>query len=144
MISTDLQPKGALLTFNGEERCLVWDYGVIEKVQELYGGHPFNAILKILWSETGEDGKTIQHYQAKPVLDLMFLLLNNEIARQKYFEGSSSLKKYTREEIGFLINRINADDVVKALIASWKESIGVPDEDDDEEDDEKNVNRGQH
>ena len=139
---SDLQPTGALLTFNGEERHLIWDYGVIEKVQELYGGHPFTAIMKILWKETAEDGKPIQHYQAKPVLDLMFFLLNNEVERQKYFEGKSDLKKYTRPELGMLINRMNADDVVKALIDSWRDSIGVEEDDEDEEEQEKNVNRG--
>lgn len=138
---SELQPTGALLVFNGEERHLYWDYGCIEKVQELYGGHPFNAILKIMWQGTADDGTPIQHYQAKPVLDICHILLNNEVEREKYFNGKSELKKYKREELGMLIDRNNGDDVVAAIIASWKESLGIqPDE--DEEDDEKNVTSG--
>ena len=135
----DMIPKGAVLIFNGEERHLFWDYGVIEKVQELYGEHPFYAIQKMLWSGKADDGTPIQHYQAKPLLDLAEILLNNEILRERYFNhGKCDLKKYTREEIGILIDRTNADMVVAAIIASWRDSIG-PSEEEDQEDDEKNV-----
>ena len=67
---SDLQPMGAVLQFNCEERRLFWDFGVIEKVQELYGEHPYFAITKMLWEGKAEDGTLLQHYQAKPLLDL--------------------------------------------------------------------------
>ena len=137
---SDLQPMGAVLQFNGEERRLFWDFGVIEKVQELYGEHPYFAITKMLWEGKAEDGTLLQHYQAKPLLDLAEILLNNEIAREKYFDGKSSLKKYTREELGMLIDRNNAHLVVAAIIASWRDSIGPAQ--DDEEEEEKNLTSG--
>lgn len=136
----DMIPKGAILVFNGEERHLFWDFGVIEKVQELYGEHPYFAIIKMLWEGKTEDGTLLQHYQAKPLLDLAEILLNNEIAREKYFDGKSSLKKYTREELGMLIDRSNAHLVVAAIIASWRDSIGPAN--DDEEEEEKNLTSG--
>lgn len=132
---SDLQPEGTKLTFNGEERSLLWDYGVIEKAQEIYGGHPIMAIESMFW--TNEEG--LSYYQAKPVLDLAELLLNNEVSREKYFDGKSSLKTYTRKELGHLITRENANDIVQAIVASWTGSI--PSHDDDEED-EKNVKTG--
>ena len=129
------QPEGAKLDFNGEERHLIWDYGVIEKVQEAYGEHPILAIQSIFWEN--EDG--LRHYQAKPVLDLAFFLLNNEVKRQKYFDGKSSLKTYTREELGYLITRDNADSIVTAIVQSWTGSVPEA----DEEDDPKNAMGGQ-
>ena len=129
------QPEGAKLDFNGEERHLVWDYGVIEKVQEMYGEHPILAIQSIFWEN--EDG--LRHYQAKPVLDIAFILLNNEVKRQKYFDGKSSLKTYTREELGYLVTRENADSIVTAIVQSWTGSVPEA----DEEADEKNVKSGQ-
>lgn len=132
---SDLQPEGAKLTFNGEERSLIWDYGVIEKVQKKWGGHPIMAIEAMFW--TNEDG--LSYYQAEPVLDLAELLINNEVDREKYFDGKSSLKTYTRKELGHLITRENANDVVQAIVASWTGSN--PERDADEED-EKNVETG--
>lgn len=132
---SDLQPEGSKLTFNGEERSLLWDYGVIEKAQEKYGGHPIMAIEAMFW--TNEDG--LNYYQAGPVLDLAELLLNNEVDREKYFDGKSSLKTYTRKELGHLITRDNANDIVQAIVASWTGSMPMHD---DDEDDEKNVKTG--
>ena len=127
------QNEGVEVEINGEKRHLIWDYGVIEKVQDVYGGHPIMALDSIFW--TGENG--LNHYQAKPVLDLLTILLNNEIARQKYFEGSSSLKPYKREELGYIVDRANAGEIVKAIVESWTGSL--PDAEDGEED-EKNLN----
>ena len=140
---SDLQPKGAVLIFNGEERHLFWDFGVIEKVQEMYGEHPFFAIKKMLWEGKDDDGTRLQHYQAKPLLDLTEILINNDAAREKYFNGID-LRKYTREEIGMLIDRENVNMVVAAIISSWSDAIGgKKDADDDEEEDEKNLTSGQ-
>jgi hypothetical protein len=136
---SDLQPAGAKVTIEGVERTLLWDYGVIEKVQEMYGQHPVFAIEKIFW----EDGKGLRHYQAKPVLDLLEILLNNEIRRQKYFDGSSDLKPYTREQLGMIVDRQNASDIVGAIVASWTGSIpGGDAEPEEEKKDSKNSKTG--
>lgn len=131
-MSSDLQPEGAKLIFEGVERHLIWDYGVIEKIQEIYGGHPFIALQKIFWSAKLADGTEANHYQAKPIIDLMFILLNNEVERQKYFEGKSDLKTYTRAQVGFLIHRGNVDSIVRALMDSWKDSVNITEEDEGE------------
>ena len=140
---SDLQPNGAIVQFDGVERRLIWDYGVIEKVQEIYGGHPYTAIMDIFWEGVDETTKQkIFHYQAKPVIDLMHLLINNEVAREKFFEGSSAKKTYTREQIGMIINRINAKEIVQALVDSWKDSMPQPDDDEENEEDSKNAKSG--
>lgn len=139
---SDLQPEGAVIQFNGEERRLLWDYGVIEKVQEIYGGHPFLALQSMFWTAKLKDGTELNHYQAKPVIDLMHILLNDEVERKKYFDGKCGLKTYTRSQIGFLINRNNAGDIVKALMDSWKMSITEAGDDEEDEDGSKNVDSG--
>ena len=133
----DLQPEGAVVRFDGADRRLLWDYGVIERVQEIYGGHPFLALQGMFWSSKLPGGEEISHYQARPIIDLMFILLNNEVEREKYFIGKSQLKTYTRAQIGYLINRNNVDDIVKGLMDSWKKSIMEA----DDEEDEKNAIR---
>ena len=137
---SDLQPEGVVVEFDGVERRLIWDYGVIEKVQDKYGGHPFTVIRGIFREEELPGGGKIGYYQASPIIDLMFYLLNNEVARQKYFDGKSSLKLYTREQVGFLINRKNAGDIANAIVASWTGSNPQADpEEEDDEDDSKNA-----
>ena len=126
------QPEGVKIELNGEERHLLWDFGVIEKVQEKYGGHPIVVIKSIFWEENG-----LRCYMAKPLLDIMEILLNNEVARDKYFNGSSSLKTYKRSELGFLINRENANVIVPAIVESWVGSNPDAETDEDEEDPEE-------
>lgn len=135
---SDLRPEGAVLHFDGADRRLIWDYGVIEKVQEIYGGHPFLALQSIFWSKTLPDGTEASHYMARPVIDLVYILLNNEVEREKFFHGKSDLKAYTRAQVGFLIDRRNADEVVKALMESWRDSV-VADEGDEDGDGTKNA-----
>lgn len=135
---SDLQPRGATIVFDGVERRLIWDFGVIEKIQEAYGGHPFYAIEAIYWDEE-RDKKKISFHQAKPVLDLLYWLLNNEVDRQKYFEGKSDLKKYTRAQIGYLVDMQNVSDYAQGIVESWKDcySGGGPDDDEEPEDQKK-------
>lgn len=137
---SDLRSEGAVIRFDGADRRLIWDYGVIEKVQEIYGGHPFLALQGIFWSKKLPDGTEASHYQAKPIIDLMHILLNNEVEREKYFSGNSFLRTYTRAQIGFLIDRTNVNEVVRALMDSWRESA-VLDDGDDDEDEQKNADR---
>lgn len=136
---SDLRPEGAILHFDGVDRRLIWDYGVIEKVQEIYGGHPFLALQSIFWSKTLSDGTEASHYLARPIIDLTYILLNNEIEREKYFNGKSELKPYTRAQIGFLIDRNNVNDIVKALMDSWRDSVVTDETDQDGEDGTKNA-----
>lgn len=135
---SDLQPNAPVIIFEGVERRLLWDFGVIEKVQEIYGGHPFYA-LEAMFFEEQKDGVTYRFHMAKPVIDLLYLLLNNEVEREKYFDGKSSLKKYTREQVGMLVDRTNVAEYVNAVVKSWTESNGVSPDDDDDEGDSKNA-----
>lgn len=137
---SDLRPEGAVIRFDGADRRLIWDYGVIEKVQEIYGGHPFLALQGIFWSKQLPDGTEASHYLAKPIIDLVYILLNNEVEREKYFSGKSSLKTYTRAQIGFLIDRRNVNEIVRGLMDSWRDSV-LTDEDDGDEDEPKNAGR---
>lgn len=134
---SDLQPLGATIVFDGVERRLFWDFGVIEKIQEEYGGHPFYAIEAMYW-DGEKDGHKYSFHQAKPVLDLLFWLLNNEVDRQKFFEGKSDLKKYTREQIGYLVDMQNVAEYARGIVESWKDCYsGGSMEDDEEPEDQK-------
>lgn len=126
------QPEGVKIELNGEERHLIWDFGVIEKIQDKYDCHPIAAIKSIFWEKDG-----LRYYLAKPLLDILEILLNNEVARDKYFNGSTSLKTYKRSELGFLVNRENANIIVPALVESWVGSNPETEVDDDDEIDEE-------
>ena len=130
------QPEGITITINGEDRNLMWDYAVIEKVQDKWGVHPIFAIRDMFWADKDEEGNEYSHYKAKTIIDLLHILLNTEVGRRKFFDGMTSLRTYTREEIGYLVTRQNQDEIVSAITKSWVDSTpeAEPEEPDDEED----------
>lgn len=134
---SNLQPEPVLLVINGEERHLLFDFGAIEKVQDIYGAHPILAIQAMFWDDK-EHG--VSHYRASAVINLLKILLDTEVSREKFYDGVTTLRTYTREEVGHIIDRSNADEVVKAITEAWTGS--VPDkEPDDEEDEEDSKNQ---
>ncbi len=133
---SDFQVDGIDIELNGEVRNLLFDFGVIEKVQDKYGVHPIKAIQAMFWAEKQEDGSELSHYRASAVIDLVQILLDAEVSRRKFFDGSTTLRKYTREEIGHIITRKNADAVVGAITQAWLGSVPKPEDDEAGEEDD--------
>lgn len=133
----NLQPEGVDLEINGEVRNLLFDFGVIEKVQDKYGCHPIKAVQGMFWTEKQEDDTELSHYRATNVIDLLYILLNAEVSRRQFYDGSTALRKYTRDEIGHIVTRQNADAVVGAITQSWIGS--VPDAEDEEPDEDDDI-----
>lgn len=133
---SDFQVEGVDIELNGETRNFLFDFGVIEHVQEKYGAHPIMAIQNMFWADKDANGNEFSHYRASTVIDLTYFLLNAEVSRRKFYDGSTDLRKYTRDEVGHIITRKNADAVVGAITQAWTGSVPAPEEDDLEEDEE--------
>ena len=139
---SNLQPDPVALELNGETRHLLFDFGAIEKIQALYGAHPILAINSFFWDDK-ENG--VSYYRAGAVIDVLKILLDTELSREKFFNGSTHLRTYTRDQIGHIIDRSNADTVVAAITQAWTGSMPEPDQEEepDEEDEEsKNLKSG--
>lgn len=125
-----LNPAPGVLILDGAERHLFYDYAAIEKMQDIYNLHPF-AIIKMIFAD---DGDGTAYYKAKPLIDIAHILLNNEVEREKWLNGSTALKIIDREKLGHMIDRDNADSVVAAIISAWNNQMPQTDPEDEEED----------
>ena len=140
---SNLIPDPVVLNINGEERRLLFDFWAIEKIQALFGAHPILAINSFFWEDKKQG---VSYYRASAVIDVLKILLDAEVSRAKFFDGVE-LRSYTRDQIGHIVDKYNADTVVASITRAWTGSMPASDgeEDDEEEieDDElKNPSKG--
>ena len=126
---SNLQPIPGTVTFGGVERHFYFDYAAIELIQELSDRHPLAVINSIFYEDEQYGGM----YRAKPVIDLTHILLNNEVSREKCLSGGTDLKVIDRETVSHMIDRDNANDIVKAIIAAWMNQTPTGEKEEDEE-----------
>lgn len=126
-----LNPSPGVLVFGGVERHLFFDYAAIEKLQELYDTHPFSILQQIF----AKDDNNGAYYKAKPLIDIAYVLINNEIGREKALEGTTNLTPIDRDTLAHMIDLDNADSVVGAIISAWTGQTpqGEAEEDEDED-----------
>ena len=132
-----LNPKGVALAFGMEERHLLFDYAVIAEIQEAYDSDVV-SVIRQMFLDKASPGE----YRAKILVDLVHKLLVDEAERERYLNGIE-LKSYTKKQVGWMLNRGNADDAVKAIIDAWQVSIPAAEDDgEDDGDDDPNSQRG--
>ena len=132
-----VNPKGVALAFGTEERHLLFDYAVIAEIQEAYDSDVV-SVIRQMFLDKASPGE----YRAKILVDLVHKLLVDEAERERYLNGIE-LKSYTKKQVGWMLNRGNADDAVKAIIDAWQVSIPAAEDDgEDDGDDDPNSQRG--
>lgn len=122
---SDINPRGVPVRICGEERCFLFTYAVIAEIQEEYDSDVLTAI-KQMWMERRSPGE----YRAKVLIDLVHKLLLDETEREKTLHGRD-LKMYTKRQVGWFLDQLNADDIVKGILEAWTASIPKPDEEED-------------
>ena len=130
---SDINPRGVEVTFGTETRHFLFDYAVIAEIQDAYDSDVV-SVFKQMFLDPHSEGE----YKARVLIDIVHKLLLDEVDREKYLHGRDDLKTYTKRQVGWLLNRGNADDIVKAIIDAWQESLPKTDEGDDD----PNVTRG--
>lgn len=135
MMGGTISPAGVPIEFGGETRHILWDYNVIDVIQEEY----HCSIIDTIYAMTGEKGEG--YINASITLEVLFRLLDEEIDRTAFITGRPcTLQRYTKKQVGYLLTKANDVAVLNAIIRAWSMSLPDPDEDDaaiTEEDDEE-------
>ena len=131
-----LTPRGIPVEFGTEERHFLFDYAVIAEIQESYETDVL-SVLKDLFMDRRSPGE----YKAKILIDLVHKLLLDETEREKYLHGRE-LKTYTKRQVGWMIDQINADALVEAILKAWTTSIPKADDEDTDPNGERGTKTG--
>ena len=128
---SDLVPRGVPVQFGMEERHFLFDYAVIAEIQDSYDLDVL-SVLRQLFMDKRSPGE----YKARVLIDLVHKLLLDETEREKFFHDRD-LKTYTKRQVGWMIDQLNADTIVEAILTAWTASIPKP-----EEEESPNAERG--
>ena len=117
---SDLRPRGIAVDVNGEERHLLFTFNVIDAIQDKYQ----KALDKVL------DDILQEGVEAKVLRDVVLILLNDEVEREKYKNPQSILKKVTEKEVGWMIGLDNYIEIIAQIMRAYGLSLPEPDDED--------------
>jgi len=109
--------QGIPIKIGAEERHIYFDYAVIADIQEEYDSDVLSVINE-LFLEKRSPGE----YKGTVLIDLVHRLLLDETERERFFNGKE-LKSFSRQEVGWLMDQANADEIVMAIIKAWATSL---------------------
>lgn len=133
--------RGVRIEFDGRERFIQFNYGVIADLQERYQ-LPLISVMRdklFIWSKD-KDGTELSEIRAKTFNALLCTLLEDEREREKRYNGAE-LPTYTEKEVGWIIKgKKQADTLFRQIIDAFNYDLSDPqddgeDDDDDSEDD---------
>ena len=116
---SDLQPKGAELELGGVKRHLLFTLAAVDEIQSKYD-LPVNEVIELMQ----DDRKVIQ-----VAYDLIYILINDEIARNRYFNGSTE-EPVTEQSLKWMMNTADMPKYIAALLIAYGLSIPDPEDDD--------------
>ena len=115
---SDLKPTGIALMIDGVERHLLFTLNVDDDIQAHFDA-PIEEVVNML-----TDKKTA----SKALKFTLAALLNDEVDRLDHAGEKHNLKKYTEQEVGWLITRENMAEVMIAVLKAYGLSLPEPDE----------------
>lgn len=116
---SELRPKGAELELGGVKRHLLFTLAAVDEIQAKYD-RPVNEVLELMQDDTKVFGV---------VYDLIFILVNDEIARNRYFNNSDE-EPITEQQLKWFMNTQDMPEYVAALLIAY--GLSVPDPEDDD------------
>ncbi len=117
---SDLRPRGIPILVNGEERHLLFTLNIIDEIQDRYE----KTLAEVLDDITNED------VSGHMLRDVLVMLLNDEVAREKYRDPSSTLKEITEQEAGWLVGLDNRFTLIASVLKAYGISLPEPEDDD--------------
>ena len=117
---SDLRPRGIPILVNGEERHLLFTLNIIDEIQDRYE----KTLSEVLDDVTNED------VSGHMLRDVLVMLLNDEVAREKYRDPESAMKEITEQEAGWLIGLDNRFALVASVLKAYGVSLPEPEDDD--------------
>ncbi len=117
---SELRPRGIPVTLNGVERHFLFTLSAIDAAQDKTG----KSMREIM--EDLADEETAMH----TLRDLLVILSEDEVEREKYRGSEPGLRPITEKEAGYLIGVDNIWELVAAVMAAYGYSIPEPEEED--------------
>lgn len=114
---SDLKPIGEPITLDGVERHLLFTLNVVDTIQDHFECSLEEVINKL--TDKKESSKALKY--------VLMELLNDEADRQKHAGDDQGLKKYTEQEIGWLITQENILQVMVTVLRAY--GLSIPEED---------------
>lgn len=116
----DLRPKGVSVELAGVERKLLFTLNAIDAVQSRFNMPVLDALGKMF--EPNEQNKAVR--------DILYLLLEDETEREKYFNPENAPAPVTDQEVGWMVNTLNRDEISMKIIQAYGLSIPEAEEED--------------
>lgn len=116
---SDLQPQGVQIVIGDVERHLLFTISVIDKIQDKYG-KPLSSVVEMLQ----DDDKIVQ-----VVFDLMFLMINDEIDRERFFNHKEA-ENMKEQELKYLMDYAHMGEYVGAILKAY--GVSIPEAEDDD------------
>ena len=137
---SDINPKGIEIEIGGEKRHLLFTYNVIAEIQDDYETGMFKAVNQIL---PGKDFENLPgEYNGSVLIDILYKLLADEVERERFLSENYTLRSYTKQQVGWMLNLSNASDYVKAIYDSIRESMPKVEGNQESDTESPNVKRG--
>lgn len=115
---SDLKPTGEALVIDGVERHLLFTLNVDDDIQAHFDA-PIEDVINML-----TDKKT----SSSALRYTLAALLNDEADRLDHAGVKHELKRYTEQEIGWVVTRDNLAEVLIAVLKAYGLSLPEPDE----------------
>lgn len=109
---SDLQPKGVPIEIGGVERHLLFTIAAVDEIQAKYDA-PLSTVIEMLQ----DDSKVIN-----VTYDLMFVLINDEINRDRYFL-KKECENVSDKELKWLMDVTALDEYIGAILKAYGVSL---------------------
>lgn len=117
---SDLRPKGISVMIGGVEREILFTLAAVDEIQAYYDA-PVSEVI----SQMADEEKVVDIS-----FRIMFILINDKIARDRYFNGSTE-ELLTEQELKWLMTLNDVKNYVGAILTAY--GLSLPEEDEDED-----------
>ena len=117
---SDLRPRGIAVDVNGEERRLLFTLNVVDAIQDKYK----KTLSEVLDDILNED------VASKTLRDVVAIMLNGEVEREKFKNPEAAIKEVTEKEVGWMISVDNRLEIIAKIMQAYGISLPEPDDDD--------------
>ncbi len=117
---SDVRPKGIPIDFAGTERHLLFTLNAIDEIESQFQISVIDALGQMYEPDT----------QNKAIKEILFILLEDEVKREKFFNPDSVLKSVSEQEIGWMVNTLNRNEITFKILRAYGLSMPEMEEED--------------
>lgn len=112
---SELRPRGEEVIIEGVKRYFLFTLNVVDEIQSRYD----MALSDVL------DKLTDKREAVSVMRFIVYELLRDEVLRKRHFENDQSLKSYSEEEVGWLLDENNQETFLIAVLKAY--GVSLPD-----------------